>query len=423
MRGARLLIMFTTLAAAACSRGAVSGEVVDYATGKPIAGASVAARSRGWGTSDGQLVWDKTYSARTSTDSEGRFAIALPGPRPLIFGGTTLSVEADGYQRLSEVAVDGEGSLTLQAVRSVPRSERVPGGMAYIGITESGRPFGWNFARNRPVTDSLEADIFPRDSVKADGGALTLASAAPGGLLFLSRDRQRLASASYGMFLRYANDAPADGYESSIALDPRGAGGTIFVRTTLGRFAKLAFTTPLSTMRGSIPISGNVPVKGMPERAAWALPLPFAYNPFPGRSLAYDPDEPSGIVDPALAGAAAELPESGAPGRGPRSYHIMVEDDTGALIDSVTVTLSPGIPTTAGNVARDRYRFANIALSYGDRGLAAVRLSIESRAAVYHTAGIIPNSRFAVSKEFDDYTPDGKRLRRMLQIIEVGGRK
>lgn len=409
--------MLTTLAAAACSRGAASGEVVDYATGKPIAGASVAALSRGWGISDGQLVWDKTYLARTSTDSGGRFAVALPGPRPLIFGGTTLSVEADGYQRLSEVAVDGDGSLTLQAVRSVPRPERVPGGMAYIGITESGKPFGWNFARNRPVTDPLEADVFPSDSVKADGGALMLASAAPGGLLFLSRERQRLASASYGMFLRYANDAPADGYESSIALNPRGAGGTIFVRTTLGRFAKLAFTTPLSTMRGSIP------VKGMPERAAWALPLPFAYNPFPGRSLAYDPDEPSGMIDPTLAGAAAELPEAGSPRRGPRSYHITVEDDTGAPIDSATVTLSPGIPTTVGDVARDRYRFANIALSYGDRGLASVRLSIESRAAVYHTAEIIPNSRFAVSKEFDDYTPDGKRLRRVLHIIEVSGRK
>lgn len=405
--------MFTTLAATACSRGAASGEVVDYATGEPIAGASVAAHSRGWGMSDGQLVWDRSYSARTTTDSEGRFTIPLPGPRPLVFGGTTLSVEADGYQRLSEVGVTGGGQLTLQAVRSVPRSERVPGGMAYIGITESGRPFGWSFARNRPVLDPLEADIFPRDSVTADGGALTLASAPQGGLLFLSRDGQRLASASYGMFLRYANDAPAEGYENSITVDPRGSGGTIFVRTTQGRFAKLAFTTPLSTMRG------NLPVRGMPERAAWALPLPFAYNPFPGRSLAYDPAEPSGAVDPAVAGAAAELPETGEPQRGARSYRIAVEDDAGSPIDSATVSLSPGIPVSASDVARAGYRFANITLSYGDHGLAAVRLSIESRTAVYHTADIIPNSRFAVSREFHDYTTDGKPLRRTLRILEV----
>jgi hypothetical protein len=399
--------------ALACSRGAASGEIVDYVSGAPVAGASITAHSRGWGISDGQLVWDRSYSERTSSDAKGRFTISLPGPRQLVLGGTTLSVEADGYQRLSEVVVDGDGALTLQAVRSVPRSERVPGGMAYIGITESGQRFGWSFARNRPVFDSLYADVFPHDSMTSDGAAFTLASAPSGGLLFLSRDRQRLASASYGMFLRYASDAPADGYEQSISVDPRGPGGTIFVRTAYGRFAKLAFDTPLSTLRGSIP------VEGVTERAAWALPLPFAYNPFPGRSLAYDPDEPSGMVDPALAGAAAELQATGEPTLGARSYRITVEDGTGVPVDSAAVTLSPGIPMTIGDAARTGYRFSNIVLSYDDRGLAAVRLSIASRAAIYHTADIIPNSRFAVRKDFDDYTPDGKPLRRTLSIIEV----
>ncbi|HEY9428527.1 MAG TPA: carboxypeptidase-like regulatory domain-containing protein, partial [Gemmatimonadaceae bacterium] len=322
MRGARLIII---LATAACSRGSASGTLVDYATGEPIAGASIAAHSRGWGVSDGQLVWDKSYSARTSTGVDGRFSVPLPGPRPLMLGGTTLAVEAEGYQRLSGIYVAGGGQILLQAVRSVPRGERVPGGMAYIGITESGRPFGWSFARNRPVLDPRDADIFPADSVRADSRAFELASAPPGGLLFRSREEQRLTATSYGMFLRYASDAPPDGYERSITVDPRGPGGTLFVRTAQGRFAKLAFSTPLSTMRGSIPVSG------MPERAAWALPLPFAYNPFPGRSLAYDPDEPSGVVDPSVAGAAAELPEMGDQVRGARRYLITVEDDAGAL--------------------------------------------------------------------------------------------
>ncbi|HEY9449483.1 MAG TPA: hypothetical protein VIQ60_07000, partial [Gemmatimonadaceae bacterium] len=116
------------LALAACSRGTASGELVDYATGKPIAGASIAAHSRGWGFSGGQLVWDKSYSASTSTSADGRFMIPLPGPRPLILGGTTLSVETDGYERLSDIATNGDEQLLLQAVRSVPRSERVPGG-------------------------------------------------------------------------------------------------------------------------------------------------------------------------------------------------------------------------------------------------------------------------------------------------------
>jgi hypothetical protein len=410
MRVARL---FVILATTACSRGSASGTLVDYATGNPIAGASVAAHARGWGISNRQLVWDRSYTSGVRTDSEGRFSILLPGPRPLVFSGTTLSVEADGYQRISDIIVpDGEPFL-VQAVKSVPRAERVPGGMAYIGITDSGERFGWSFARNRPVLDMRDADVFLADSASTLGGPLTFASTAPGGLLFLSRDQQHLASTSYGMFLRYASAAPKDGYRGEVEVDTRGAGGTLFVRTTQGRFAKLAIVTPLSTMRGEIP------VRGLPERAAWALPLPFAYNPFPGRSLAYDPSDPSGMVDPTVAGAAAELPESGAPERGPRRYRITLEDSGGTLIDSAVVTLAPGIPVTIGDTERGRYRFSNVVLTYGERGLAAVRLSIDSRAAVYHTADIIPNSRFATALDFFDYSPDGKPLPRILRIIEM----
>ena len=410
MRGVRLFIL---LATAGCARGSASGTIVDYATSRPIGDATVVAHARGWGISNRQLVWDKSYSSSATTDSEGRFNIQLPGPRPLVFGGTTFSVEADGYQRLSEVVASGSEPLLMQAVRTVPRAERVPGGMAYIGITESGRPFGWSFSRNSPTLDLGEADVFLADSVRETDGKLTFGSNAPGGLLFLSRDRQRLSSASYGMFLRYASDAPPDGYESTVSIDARGTGGTLFVRTGRQRFAKIAIVTPLSTMRG------NIPVRGIDERAAWALPIPFAYNPFPGRSLAYDPSDPSGAVDPAIAGAAAELPETGEQERGARSYLITVEDDTGALIDSTTVRLTPGAAVSTGDVAHGGYRFANIALSYGDHGLAAVRLSIESRAAVYHTAEIIPNTRFAVSREFHDYTSDGRSMRRTLWIVEV----
>jgi hypothetical protein len=409
MRVTRLFILVAT---AACSRGSTSGTLVDYANGRPIPGASVAARAGGWGISNRQLVWDRSYTSSARTDAEGRFTIHLPGPRPLVFGGTTLSVEADGYQRISDIVLPGGKPLLVQAMRSVPRAERVPGGMAYVGITESGERFGWSFARNRPVLDARDADIFLDDSASTLGAPITFSSTAPGGLLFLSRDQQRLASASYGMFLRYANDAPTDGYRSEVEIDTRGAGGTLFVRTTQGRFAKLAIVTPLSTMRGQIP------VRGLPERAAWALPLPFAYNPFPGRSLAYDPSEPSGILDPAVAGAAAELPESGEPERGARRYRITVEDSAGTPIDSAIVTLTPGIPVTSGNREGGGYRFSNILLTYGERGLAAVRLSIESPAAVYHTADIIPNSRFAIANDFHDYSTDGKPLPRILRIVE-----
>lgn len=409
----RVAAILTILAAAACSRGTASGTLVDYATGKPIGAARIAAHASGWGISSRQLVWDKSYSSSAITDSEGRFTVSLPGPRPLVFGTSTLSVEADGYQQLSEIIARAGEKLLVQATRTVPRERRVPGGLAYVGITESGERFGWSFVRNRPTTDMREADIALLDSARSDGRAVRFSASPPGGLLFISRERQRLASASYGMFLRYPGEAPADGYRSAIEMDPRGTGGTIFVRTAAGRFAKVAFTTPLSTVRGSIPLPGTE------LRAAWALPLPFAYNPFPGRSLDYDPGEPSGAVDPAIAGAAAELAGTGAPQRGERSYLISVEDDAGTIIDSVTVRLSPGAPLSVGDRSSNGYRFADILLSHGSHGLAALRLTIESHAAAYHTAEIIPNSRFAVSRDFDDYTGDGRPLHRVLRIIEV----
>jgi hypothetical protein len=164
---------------------------------------------------------------------------------------------------------------------------------------------------------------------------------------------------------------------------------------------------------------GSIPASGLNERAAWALPLPFAYNPFPGRSLAYDPDEPSGAVDPAVAGAAVELPAQGEPQRGERSYHLAVEDDGGAVIDSFTVKLSPDAPVSTGDISRTGYRYRDITLHYDDRGMPTIRLSVESRTAVFHTAGVIPNSRFAVSAEFQDYSSDYKPLNRRLRIIEV----
>jgi hypothetical protein len=396
-----------------CSRGTVSGKLVDYITGEPIAAASITAHSRGWGISNKQLVWDKSYTASTSTDATGRFIVSLPGPRFLTFGGAALSVEATGYQSLPEIGASAKEPLLLQTVRSVPRAERVPGGIAYIGITESGRRFGWIFSENRPTLDLHLADIFPLDSVGASEPTITLAAGDDGGLLFLSREEQHIATTSYGMFLRYTDTAPSEGYRPAITIDPRGAGGTIFVRTANNRFAKMAFVTPLSTMRG------RIAAEGVEESAAWALSLAFAYNPFPGRSLAYDPGEPSGVVDPAIAGAAADLPSQGEPSRGPRSYLIEVVDTSGAVIDSVTVRLVPGIPVDAGDTTRARYRFGNITLRYGADGLPNIRMSIKSRAAVYNTADIVPNSRFAVRTEFHDYSSEYKAVRRELRIIEV----
>ena len=89
--------MHRSVAAAAlllcgCAQG-VSGLVQDGSTGRPLAGASVELSNRGWGTRDGQIVWDAEKVARTTSDSTGRFMFDESG-------GVALRVTAPGAPRV-----------------------------------------------------------------------------------------------------------------------------------------------------------------------------------------------------------------------------------------------------------------------------------------------------------------------------------
>ena len=93
------------LTVSACADAHVTGRLVDYRTDEPIANATVTLSQRGWGRSSGQLVWDKLYTATTRTASDGTFELSNPGPRLLTGRSGSLSVEAPGWQRLTDVVV------------------------------------------------------------------------------------------------------------------------------------------------------------------------------------------------------------------------------------------------------------------------------------------------------------------------------
>ncbi len=68
-----------------------TGQVLDCQTNDPIAKAEVSVSLRGWGFSDGGLVWDKEYVNSTQSDDSGRFKISLGSNSALI------KVTKEGY--------------------------------------------------------------------------------------------------------------------------------------------------------------------------------------------------------------------------------------------------------------------------------------------------------------------------------------
>jgi len=54
----------------------IDGYVLDCETESPIGNAEVSVNQRGWGTHNGQLVWDKDYTTVTTSDDSGYFVIS-----------------------------------------------------------------------------------------------------------------------------------------------------------------------------------------------------------------------------------------------------------------------------------------------------------------------------------------------------------
>ncbi|WP_119155759.1 carboxypeptidase-like regulatory domain-containing protein [Caldimonas tepidiphila] len=402
-----ILLAMAAAALPACAPEPVRGRLVEYRSGEPVPEATVTITQRGWGWSEGQLVWDRSYRARTRTGAEGRFELPLPAPG-LAGSGATLEVEREGFQRLTEVPAHAGAELLLQTL-PVPAAS-VPGGHAMLGTLADGRMFGWSFVENRPVADPAQADLFPL-RIGRDAPQLELSAPAGGGLQFLSQAAQRIASPSYGHLLRYAEQAPADGYAARLRLDA-GTPGTIFVRTRDARHAKLAFDPS-----GFASVAGRV--DGLDAPVAHALLLPFAYNPRPGRALPFDPAAHPPAPDPAHAAAAAELPPEGRQAPVARSFELTVRDAGGDLVERVALRLEPGVPRDLA-CPQGRFQYRGVVLVYGDDGLARVRLSVHGPGFAFHGGERLVSRRKPALMRFQEYrgAPQGA-LEYELQVAPV----
>lgn len=378
-------------AMAGCSRTEVTGRVVEYGSGEPIADAVIAVTRRGWGVSGGQLVWDKAYHSETRSDAQGRFALPLPGPS-LLTGEASLQTRAAGFQRLSEVPVEAGESVELQTVPAP--AHPVPGGAAHIGLLADGTPFGWSFVDNRAVTDLDHVDLYPT-ALRLSPPEMVLAAPPGGGLAFLSAAAQGIHAVSYGRLLRYAETAPQTGYHASLRLSAD-TPGTVFVRTRDQRYAKLAFEPARLASGGGLP-GTSLPVKA-------AVSLPFAYNPLPGARLPFDPSSGFRRVDPRHAAVAAQVPADGVLPAVPRSYRLAVRDAAGRTVDALAVRLMPGRPQRLTGCARAEgaYRY-ELALRYGADGLPRLAVSVYGKGFADHLGSSLVGLRRATVERFSDY--------------------
>ncbi|WFM72744.1 hypothetical protein [Halomonas sp. CKK8] len=377
----------------------VSGQLVEYHSAAPVAGATVTLSRHGWGLSgpDRQLVWDKRYVASATTDADGHFRVPMPGPAWLLASGSgQLQVEAEGFHSLDAGYVPPGAELRLQTVAN--RDERLPGGTAYLGWDEAGDPFGWSFIDHAPVRDTARADLYPV-AMRREPFAVTLAVAEGGGMSFVSAEAQGIAHDSWDSLLRYLDASPEPTVAGRLTLDA--TPGTLFLRTAQDRHAKLAWEPGAVTA-----MSGFVP--GLDASSERLLSLRFVYRPEPGRDLPFQP--PLHPVEPVRAALLATLPGEGEPHMGPRAYWLTVTDAEGRVLERQRVELEPGSPLDLSSCAVDApltWRFASLRLAYDEQSLPRVALTLDGRTFVHHSGARLVGPRddtvFAVMAFDTDY--------------------
>ena len=243
----------------------ITGTVRDFDTGAPIAGVEVRASQTGWGLSSGGVVWDKSFVTTATTDSGGAFTLHYR------VGSSAQLAAADAEYSEFRHYYDAGAHVQLRLARLVPNYVALPSGFASVGKRTDGRFIGWDFAGRREVTDPDSADVIATFAYKDISGALRVAAHSNGGLVFVPQSTLGVDDD----YLVFSDSAPASGYAHEVALDCKGTGGVLFVRTRDGsHYAKLAFTP-----NGFASHSGPGILR--------TLDLPYVYNPAPSRMLKF----------------------------------------------------------------------------------------------------------------------------------------
>lgn len=355
----------------------VSGQLVEYHSNAPIAGAVVQVQRRGWGRSEatGQVVWDRAYTSTDTTDADGRFSIDLPGPALLVgWGAGSLTVEADRFQRLRGIRAAGGDTLHLQTVAR--REQGLPGGSAHVGRYPDGRAFGWSFVEARAAADPQSQDL-RLDSLTTSPLRAVLSTPPEGGLLFVSAGEQGIHVESDDYLLRYLDEPPSGPFQPRLQLDH--TPGTMFLRTRDDRYAKLAWDPRRAT-------SARGALAGLEEPTDLVVSLRYVYRPLPGIGLPFQPTPAP--VDPLYAAAAAELPEDDPRRPRPRIFRLEVRDERGQARERHRVRLEAGVPKTVDGCPRNgaaSWRYEDLLLTHDDEGLPQVSLSLVGEQSVHHT--------------------------------------
>ena len=107
----------------------IQGVVLDCTTNAPVEDAVVSTNQTGWGISNGQVVWDKSYRTFATTDKFGKFNITFK-----VDSSAKLHVMKDGYYSAEQFEhpgkhvkigmLSGEGDIGLEFTRNCkPLSE------------------------------------------------------------------------------------------------------------------------------------------------------------------------------------------------------------------------------------------------------------------------------------------------------------
>lgn len=211
----------------------VSGVVVDFGTGRPLAGVEVTAVQHGWGFSGGTLVWDKDKSTTVTTDADGRFEA------PFRWASTVrLRTRQPGYQRF-EAYYEADEAVRLRLKEKVVDAPVLPDGFLRVGLRTDGTFYGWDFSRGAIASSADDADILPVRMGAQNRDSITLRAPGRGGIVFVPRSSLGVD----GMFLVFSDEAPETGYAEEAVLDFASEGGIYFVRTRDGEhYAKFEFT-------------------------------------------------------------------------------------------------------------------------------------------------------------------------------------
>lgn len=158
------MFAIATLALGGC--GSLDGQVVHNATGEPVAGAVVELRSHGWGSRNGQFVWDAEKVHTATTDEDGRF-----------------SLDASGGSRIIVTTAEGVHGPATPCSRS-PMLVRIGGPLAAIRADQV-LMFGGSEADRSEIggTPASTIGLTVSGPALSDGDELTFA--ASGGVMFV----------------------------------------------------------------------------------------------------------------------------------------------------------------------------------------------------------------------------------------------